>query len=221
MPDIIDYGRVDIEILLKDPSVQDFLKIADEHPMWKVREMVGSLSDIQGRHTLTYEEAKIVLNRLELSTQSLRIAYLSKVRETGKHEYRDVQGAAKEIPKEQVQKAPEVTKIIQIRQVPVRKPASKKIELQAIVVDRISIFKGFRDFFKFIFGFRIRLASHYFVPVFLLFAGLIFWLGVRVFFQKEPAPQADVSLPVSAGKTAEIKGLQGVTSSKSAETRVK
>lgn len=215
MPDSIDYGKVDIEILFSDPSVTEFLKIADEHPMWKVRQMVESLSNIPGVHTLTYEEAKIVLNRLGLSTQSSRIAQISKVRETGTREYKEVhpiavdEAAADKI--EQTQKVPEVTKIIQITQTYISKPAEKKTDTQNIIADRIYIFKSIKDFLRLIFHFRIRFVSIYYVPVFFLLVGVIIWLSVKVFFQKESFSTTDLSLPVSLGNTADMKGLQGIT----------
>ncbi len=75
----IDFERVEIEILFSGRSVQDFLKIVDEHPMWKIGQVVDKLLSNPGEHKLTYDEAKTILSRLDLSTQSLRLSNISRV----------------------------------------------------------------------------------------------------------------------------------------------
>lgn len=82
MSESADFNKVDISILLSDRTVQQLLEIAEEHPDWPIKEMVyAHPKNTGGKQLLTYEQARIILKRLLLSTQTRRLLHQTKIKE--------------------------------------------------------------------------------------------------------------------------------------------
>jgi cellulose synthase/poly-beta-1,6-N-acetylglucosamine synthase-like glycosyltransferase len=68
-PKRIDFATADVTVLLSDRAVQQLLDLVDTHPEWSIEEMViHHPSNIDGQKYLTYQDARIILGRLHLST---------------------------------------------------------------------------------------------------------------------------------------------------------
>ena len=76
----LDFSTVDITLLLSDPTVQQLLDIATEHPDWTIQQMVANHpKNTRGEKLFTYEQARAILHRLNLSTawrRKLRFAQI-------------------------------------------------------------------------------------------------------------------------------------------------
>src|ERR1039458_81636 len=81
MTDFIDFDQVDLETLFSDRAVRQLLLIADKKPLWTIQEMVDNLSEIPGEQALTYKQARTILSRLLLSTQSHRLLRISRMQD--------------------------------------------------------------------------------------------------------------------------------------------
>lgn len=184
MSGFVDFDKVDIEVLLSDRSVQDFLKVVDEHPMWKIGQMVDKLSSIPGEHKLTYDEAKTILNRLDLSTQSLRLSNISKARKLSPGYERAVE------------------------QLPVTKPDTQDIiakyrqsyahsEAATFTITKSSHLRRLIRFFNIIKQFRITFVSPYYLLVFFVIAGILYFMAINMF----KTELTDISLPVNIDST--------------------
>lgn len=243
----IDYNNVDIEALLSDQCVRQFLRIVDEHPMWTINEMVDSLSNNQDVKELSYEDAEVILIRLGFSTQGVR----TNTNYSGKESF-----YKKEIPKTGsgvLSKAPgSYNKVLPV----VRPGRGRKRKTTAATVPKarhfirrstfvrqrgnfrrrggrsfsspspvtqISIFELFSVCYFFIKGLRIKVtfAFFYYLIVFVLIGVLYYLTKVNDFDRVKYSFLSDVSLPVVVENSSDIMGVNGSAASEEANVTVK
>lgn len=193
MTGLIDFGTVDIELLLSDRSVQELLEIVDKHPMWKIGQMVDNFSNMPGEHKLTYDEAKTILSRLDLSTQSLRLSNISRVRKMSP-------GYKKAVEQPLVNKPDTQQVIAKYRQ------SYAHSEVATLTEVKRSHLRRLISFFSVIKRFIITFNSPYYLLAFFVIAGILYFVAINMF----KTELTDVSLPVNIDSTKNVMDLKGV-----------
>src|SRR5690349_1317914 len=82
MSEIIDFETADLSLLLSDPRVQQLLSLVRRYPQWTISEMVNHLQTRRfnpkarkKRAVLSYTQASIILQRLNLASPAQRAAF--------------------------------------------------------------------------------------------------------------------------------------------------
>jgi len=228
MPDSVDFNQAEITQVLRDGRVRRFLKVVEEHPLWNISQMVDETEAVAGTEALSNEEARIVLHRVGLSSQSARMSNFSRVQELLEQtqermivvEVAEPQtpglsqlverhtGAQKE--SKRVDAMPLIETAQSIISKTVVADLNSRARLNKVSVRRPKeeprFSKALRSIShaKFL---RVTFSSPYYIAgIFLVFC-LIYWVFARGMYQSTSPFASAVSLPSTPKSVADLKGM--------------
>lgn len=207
-----DYKTIPLKHLLSDPDVLSLLEAVKEYPMSSIAELSEKANLRDESIRLSASDARTILTRLEISSQSQRVANFPKVLKTIEKiksrqasEIEPVESAPEEIipeiPEQPVEtqpepitdskeSAPQLTDMESIL-----KQQSDKVIEELVVKNENSKTKSKKN--ALLPGIRFSTSPIYFVIIFLLLIALIYWLFTTQFYNPDSSLLQDSSLPVS------------------------
>ncbi len=208
----LDYKNAQIKHLLEDQSVLSLLEAVKEYPMASIEDLAAKSAVGNSGH-LSVQEARVILSRLEISSQSQRVANFPKVlkmiqkiktkksSETIKetHEIAETAEAATE---------PEVIEAVPDIEI-ADDPQPQASEVRSILNEQTqnhieNLVKlnekpppGQKKKLNLLPKLKFTASPIYFVIIFLLLIALIYWLFTSQFYSSDSSLLQDSSLPVS------------------------
>lgn len=209
----IDYKNVQIKQLLEDKAVLSLLEAVKEYPMASIDDLAAKIKLVDGEADLSAREIRIILSRLEISSQSQRVDNFPKViKMIQKIKAKKNIEVTNEPPeKEEIAAtatAPEAPIIDSAVDTP-EDPAPQISETQTILNEQTQNHieelvrqnetqsKVKKRKLNFVPNIKFNTNPVYFVIIFLLLIALIYWLFTSQFYNPDSSLYQDSSLPVS------------------------
>lgn len=208
----IDYKNVQIKQLLEDKAVLSLLEAVKEYPMASIDDLAAKIKLVDGEADLSAREIRIILSRLEISSQSQRVANFPKVlKMIQKIKTKKNNEETNELPeKEEVPEAAAEPEVIDVKpDVEITDPPQSQVtEAQSILNEQNQNHienlvklnekpRGQKKRLNLLPKLKFTASPVYFVIIFLLLIALIYWLFASQFYNPDSSLLQDSSLPVS------------------------
>lgn len=209
----IDYKNSQIKDLLADSKALALLEAVKEYPMSSIDDLLLRSDFGPNNIPLSVPEARTILNKLEISSQTQRVMNLPKVLKViEKVKNRNKQKLEKnEIERDTLQEITVNEKITEIAPIDYKpEEIVSIIQSPAVPLPDLVVSRPFEKKPKkekppkpFLNGLKLNVNPMYFVLIFFILIALIYWLFTAELYKPDSGLLRDSSLPVNNEKTAQ------------------